>query len=96
VYSLVKDWDVAPDNIRVAVEKFDSRPHNEFHLNTHTDKASVQAAINNIQYGGGGTNAGEGNVVVVGVGGGGGGVGGGGGGAGAAAAAAVVCYSWLS
>ncbi|KAK7493781.1 hypothetical protein BaRGS_00014922 [Batillaria attramentaria] len=59
VNSMVKDWDVSSDNIRIGVEKFDSRPYTEFHLNRHPDKQSTLNAVNHIAYHGGGTNTGD-------------------------------------
>ncbi|PVD21494.1 hypothetical protein C0Q70_19668 [Pomacea canaliculata] len=59
VNSMVKDFDVAQDRIRIGVEEFSSRPYTEFHLNKYNTKAEVLAAVNNIPYRSGGTNTGD-------------------------------------
>ena len=56
---LTKDLEIGQDKIRVGVEKFSSRPYNEFNLNSQNSKASLQAAINNIKFQSGGTNTGD-------------------------------------
>lgn len=63
VNSMVKDFDVAQDRIRIGVEEFSSRPYTEFHLNKYNTKAEVLAAVNNISYRSGGTNTGQRLVV---------------------------------
>ena len=64
VNSLTRDWDVGQDTIRVAVEKFSSRPYTEFHLNRYDDKQQLLSAINNVGYRSGGTNTGKGVLGV--------------------------------
>ena len=59
VNSLVKDWNVDQNNIRVGVEKFASRPYTEFHLNDFNDKNQTLSAVQNIAYSAGGTNTGK-------------------------------------
>ncbi|XP_035826806.1 uncharacterized protein LOC101848762 [Aplysia californica] len=59
VNTLVQDLDIGQNKIRVGVEKFSSRPYNEFNLNKYNDKTSLQNAISNIKFQRGGTNTGD-------------------------------------
>ncbi|XP_071091672.1 uncharacterized protein [Haliotis cracherodii] len=59
VKSIVQDFDVASNKIRIGVEKFSSRPYLEFHLNQYSNKQDVLNAVTNIKYVSGGTNTGD-------------------------------------
>ncbi|KAL3871108.1 hypothetical protein ACJMK2_039127 [Sinanodonta woodiana] len=48
--AVVGGFDVSVDNVRVAAVKFSSQVYLEFNLSSYTDKASVTAAIQKIQY----------------------------------------------
>ena len=62
-FSKVKDFvrrfaqhfNIGPGSVNIGVVTFDSTPHNEFWLNQHTDRPSLLAAIDQIQYSGGTT-----------------------------------------
>ena len=59
VKAFADNFDIRPDNVRIGISSFDSTPHNEFWLNRYGDKASLLAAIDNIQYRGGDTYTAE-------------------------------------
>ncbi|GFO24025.1 LOW QUALITY PROTEIN: collagen alpha-5(vi) chain [Plakobranchus ocellatus] len=56
VNAIVKDLDIGQNKIRVGVEKFSSRPYNEFNLNRFDNKTAMMNAISNISFQKGGTN----------------------------------------
>jgi secreted protein with Ig-like and vWFA domain len=59
VKDMVRSFDIGPNKIRIGLETFSSRPYQEFQLNSHTDKASLLAALDKITYKSGGTNTGD-------------------------------------
>ena len=59
VKTFADNFDIGPDSVHIGVTSFDTTPQNEFWLNQHTDKASLLAAIDQIQYRGGNTYTAE-------------------------------------
>ncbi|KAI8499218.1 biological adhesion [Branchiostoma belcheri] len=57
-YSFTPEFDIGPDLTRVGVVQYSDTPTMEFNLGAHGDKASTIAAVNSIQYQGGGTATG--------------------------------------
>ncbi|XP_021364449.1 uncharacterized protein LOC110457477 [Mizuhopecten yessoensis] len=58
VKTMVKNFNVASDKIRIGLSIFSSRQYNIFNLNRYTNKASLLAAIDKVPYKSGGTNTG--------------------------------------
>lgn len=58
VKSIVKDFPIASDKIRVGMEIFSSRPYQVFNLNKYHDMTSLTNAIDHVPYKSGGTNTG--------------------------------------
>ncbi|XP_078669871.1 collagen alpha-6(VI) chain-like [Branchiostoma floridae x Branchiostoma belcheri] len=56
--NVVNAFDIGPDLTRVGVVQYSDTPAMEFNLGAHGDKASTIAAVNSIQYQGGGTATG--------------------------------------
>ena len=59
VKAFAENFDIGPGSVHIGVTSFDTTPQNEFWLNQHTDKASLLAAIDQIQYRGGQTYTAE-------------------------------------
>ena len=59
VKTFAEDLDIGPDNVRIGVTTYSSRPENEFWLNEYMDKTSLLEAIDRIQYSAGATYTGE-------------------------------------
>ena len=57
-------FDIGPDSVNIGVTTFASTAQNEFWLNEYTDKASLLAAIDQIQYDGGDTYTAQGLKFV--------------------------------
>ena len=55
VKRFAEHFNIGPDGVNIGVTTFASTPKNEFWLNNHTDRTSLVAAINQIQYDGGNT-----------------------------------------
>jgi hypothetical protein len=56
VSSIVQGLPIGPSNVQVGVISFATYAHASFHLNTHTDKASLLTALQHIHYYGGSTH----------------------------------------
>ncbi|XP_052223521.1 collagen alpha-1(XII) chain-like isoform X2 [Dreissena polymorpha] len=50
VSRFAQTFDIGPRNVQIGVVTFATTPHNEFNLNTYTDKNALVAAIQNITY----------------------------------------------
>lgn len=58
--SLVENFDVAPDKIRIGLVEYSDTPRTEFSLNTYQNKQDILSYIQNLQYKHGGTFTGQG------------------------------------
>lgn len=58
--SLVENFDVAPDKIRIGLVEYSDTPRTEFSLNTYQNKQDILSYIQNLQYKTGGTFTGQG------------------------------------
>ena len=59
VKSFAQNFDIGADTVRIGVTTFGSTPQNEFWMNEFTDRTSLLAAIDQIQYTGGTTFTGD-------------------------------------
>ena len=55
IKSFAQNFDIGADYVRIGVTTFASTPQNEFWMNEYTDRTSLLAAIDQIQYTGGTT-----------------------------------------
>ncbi|KAL0178568.1 hypothetical protein M9458_027462, partial [Cirrhinus mrigala] len=58
--SLVENFDVAPDKIRIGLVQYSDAPHTEFSLNTYQNKEEILSYIQNLRYKTGGKFTGQG------------------------------------
>ncbi|KAF4106106.1 hypothetical protein G5714_013768 [Onychostoma macrolepis] len=58
--SLVENFDVAPDKIRIGLVQYSDTPRTEFSLNTYQNKEEILSYIQNLRYKTGGTFTGQG------------------------------------
>ena len=65
VNSLIDDFDIGTNEVRVGVVRFESSVSIMFDLDDHTDLTSLTNAVSSIGYTGGGTNTGMCKVQVI-------------------------------
>ncbi|XP_072532864.1 collagen alpha-6(VI) chain [Salminus brasiliensis] len=58
--SLVKNFDIAPNRVRIGLVQYSDTPRTEFSLNTYEEKQEILDFIRHLPYKTGGTNTGEG------------------------------------
>ncbi|XP_062907880.1 collagen alpha-3(VI) chain isoform X2 [Mobula hypostoma] len=61
IENFIKDFNIGPNDIQIAVVQYSNTPRTEFYLNTYNTKTEVLKAVNNLQLKGGG----EANIGVA-------------------------------
>ncbi|XP_056326489.1 collagen alpha-6(VI) chain isoform X1 [Danio aesculapii] len=63
--SLVENFEVAPDKVRIGLVQYSDTPRTEFSLNTYQNKEEILDYIRNLRYKTGGTHTGQGLEFIL-------------------------------
>ncbi|XP_041843639.1 collagen alpha-6(VI) chain-like isoform X2 [Melanotaenia boesemani] len=60
LFTLVNNFDISPNHVRIGLVQYSNHPRTEFQLNTYQSKEEILQYISRLPYMGGGTNTGQG------------------------------------